>query len=64
MNNDIVWGKVHPNGQLTIPKDKREELDIEDGKDIVYFIIVKVIASDGMIKYEKEVKNGLRSKTK
>lgn len=61
----IVCGKLHPNGQITIPKLKREELELEDG-DIVYFEVLKVIAPDGKIRFEKKEKeeiNGSRSKT-
>jgi len=52
MVDEICEGKSHPNGQMTIPKSKRDELGIEPN-DNIYFIIVKVISSNGDTKYKK-----------
>lgn len=52
MDDVICEGKVHPNGQMTIPKPKRDELGIV-AHDNIYFIIVKVISKDGDTKYKK-----------
>lgn len=59
-DNEVVKGEIHANGQLTVPKTKREEIGIEE-HDTVYYIIIKVITKNGMVRYskkKKEVKNG------
>ena len=62
----IMGGRIHPNGQITVPKLKRDELNIEDG-DTIYFKIFKVIDNNGVVRYEKEKEvkvNGHRSEIK
>lgn len=55
MGNIVLNGKIHHNGQITVPKPIRDELDIKEG-DILVYELIKIIANDGMIRYEKEVK--------
>jgi len=47
----IDYGKMSTNGQITINKVTREDLDIEQG-DMVYFRVLKVEDDMGLPKWE------------
>lgn len=47
----IDYGKMSTNGQITINKVTRRDLDIEQG-DMVYFRVLKVEDDMGLLKWE------------